>query len=108
MIPGFNSSSFITPNAWAAKASLSSINPIVLSMIVPVSFGADQLDEVITEEESNIVYRNSIDFDTKTTQVWWDSAWHNKWQWLKSYDDSGYLTESEFYKFRNCWWYYKS
>ena len=77
---------------------------IVLSMIVPVSFGADQLDEVITEEESNIVYRNSIDFDTKTTQVWWDSAWHNKWQWLKSYDDSGYLTESEFYKFRNDEW----
>ncbi len=77
---------------------------IVLSMIVPVSFGADQLDEVITEEESNIVYRNSIDFDTKTTQVWWDSAWHNKWQWLKSYDNSGYLTESEFYKFRNDEW----
>ena len=77
---------------------------IVLSMIVPVSIGADQLDEVITEEESNIVYRNSIDFDTKTTQVWWDSAWHNKWQWLKSYDDSGYLTESEFYKFRNDEW----
>ena len=77
---------------------------IVLSMIVPVSFGADQLDEVITEEESNIVYQNSIDFDTKTTQVWWDSAWHNKWQWLKSYDDSGYLTESEFYKFRNDEW----
>ena len=77
---------------------------IVLSMIVSVSFGSDQLNEVITEEESNIAYRNSIDFDTKTTQVWWDSAWHNKWQWLKSYDDSGYLTESEFYKFRNDEW----
>ena len=77
---------------------------IVLSMIVSVSFGADQLDEVITEEQSNIVYRNNIDFNTKTTQVWWDSAWHNKWQWLKSYDDSGYLTESEFYKFRNDEW----
>ena len=76
----------------------------MLSMITSVSFGADQLDEVIAEEESNIAYRNSIDFDTKTTQVWWDSAWHNKWQWLKSYDDSGYLTESEFYKFRNDEW----
>ena len=74
------------------------------SMIASVSFGADQLDEVITEEESNIAYRNSIDFDTKTTQVWWDSAWHNKWQWLKSYDDSGYLTGSEFYKFRDDEW----
>ena len=73
-------------------------------MIVSVSFGSDQLNEVITEEESNIAYRNSIDYDTKTTQVWWDSAWHNKWQWLKSYDDSGYLTESEFYKFRNDEW----
>jgi len=73
-------------------------------MIASVSFGSDQLNEVITEEESNIAYRNSIDFDTKTTQVWWDSAWHNKWQWLKLYDDSGYLTESEFYKFRNDEW----
>jgi len=77
---------------------------IMLSMITSVSFGADQLDEVIAEEESNISYRNSIDFDTKTTQVWWDSAWHNKWQWLKSYDDNGYLTESEFYKFRDDEW----
>ena len=77
---------------------------LMLSMITSVSFGADQLDEVIAEEESNIAYRNSIDFDTKTTQVWWDSAWHNKWQWLKSYDDNGYLTESEFYKFRDDEW----
>ena len=36
---------------------------IVLSMIVSVSFGADQLDEVITEEQNNIVYRNSVDFN---------------------------------------------
>ena len=66
----------------------------MFSMITSISFGADQLDEVITDEQSNIVYRNSIDFNTKTTQVWWDSAWHNKWQWLKSYDDSGYLIDS--------------
>ena len=73
-------------------------------MIASFSFGTDQLNEVITEEQSNITYRNNIDFDTKTTQVWWDSAWHNKWQWLKSYDDSGYLTESDFYKFRDDEW----
>ena len=77
---------------------------IILSMITSGSFGSDQLNEVIAEEEGNISYRNSIDFDTKTTQVWWDSAWHNKWQWLKSYDNSGYLTESEFYKFRDDEW----
>jgi len=77
---------------------------IMLSIIASVGFGADQLDEVITGEENNIAYQNSIDFDTKTTQVWWDSAWHNKWQWLKSYDDSGYLTGSEFYKFRDDEW----
>tara|TARA_B100000586_G_scaffold217765_1_gene164787 strand:+ start:703 stop:1938 length:1236 start_codon:yes stop_codon:yes gene_type:complete len=77
---------------------------IMLSMITSGSFGSDQLNEVIAEEEGNISYRNSIDFDTKTTQVWWDSAWHNKWQWLKSYDNSGYLTESEFYKFRDDEW----
>ena len=76
----------------------------MLSMITSGSFGSDQLNEVIAEEEGNISYRNSIDFDTKTTQVWWDSAWHNKWQWLKSYDNSGYLTESEFYKFRDDEW----
>ena len=87
------------------KSYFSNIKIIIMSsMIASVSFGADQLDEVITEEESNIAYRNSIDFDTKTTQVWWDSAWHNKWQWLKSYDDNGYLTESEFYKFRDDEW----
>ena len=49
---------------------------IILSMITSGSFGSDQLNEVIAEEEGNISYRNSIDFDTKTTQVWWDSAWH--------------------------------
>ena len=87
------------------KLYFSNIKIIIMSsMIASISFGADQLDEVITEEESNIAYRNSIDFDTKTTQVWWDSAWHNKWQWLKSYDDSGYLTGSEFYKFRDDEW----
>ena len=91
------------------KSYFTSIRIIIfLSMIVSVSFGSDQLDEVITEEQSNIVYRNNIDFNTKTTQVWWDSAWHNKWQWLKSYDDSGYLTESEFYKFRNDEWSLRS
>ena len=41
---------------------------IVLSMIVSVSFGTDQLEEVITEEQSNIVYRNNIDFNTNLTR----------------------------------------
>ena len=87
------------------KAYFTSIKFIVmLSMITSFSFGTDQLDEVIAEEEGNIAYRNSIDFDTRTTKIWWDSAWHNKWQWLKSYDDSGFLTESEFYKFRDEEW----
>ena len=87
------------------KAYFTSIKFIVmLSMITSFSFGTDQLDEVIAEEEGNIAYRNSIDFDTRTTQVWWDSAWHYKWQWLKSYDDSGFLTESEFHKFRDNEW----
>ena len=31
---------------------------IMLSMITSVSFGSDQLNEVIAEEEGNIAYRN--------------------------------------------------
>ena len=53
------------------KAYFTSIKFIVmLSMITSFSFGTDQMDEVIAEEEGNIAYRNSIDFDTRTTQVW--------------------------------------
>ena len=48
------------------KSYFTSIKFIIMfSMITSVSFGADQLDEVITEEQSNIVYRNSIDFNKK-------------------------------------------
>ena len=76
----------------------------LITLISSVVFAVDQFDEVITEETDNISYQNSIDFDTKTTQVWRDSAWHNKLQWLKSYDSNGYLTESEVYIFRNDEW----
>ena len=76
----------------------------LITLIASVVFAVDQFDEVITEETDNIAYQNSIDFDTKTTQIWRDSAWHNKLQWLKSYDSNGYLTESEVYIFRNDEW----
>ena len=74
------------------------------TLIASFIYAIDQFDQVIAEESDNISYRNSIDFDTKTTQVWMDSAWHNKWQWLKSYDANGYLTESEFSQFRDDEW----
>jgi len=74
------------------------------TLIASVVFAVDQFEEVLIEESDNIAYQNSIDFDTKTTQVWRDSAWHNKLQWLKSYDENGYLTESEFYHFRDDEW----
>ena len=76
----------------------------LFTLITSFIYAMDQFDEVIAEESDNIAYRNSIDFDTKTTQVWMDSAWHNKWQWLKSYDANGYLTESEFSQFRDDEW----
>ena len=76
----------------------------LITLIASVVFAVDRFDEVITEETDNIAYQNSIDFDTKTTQIWRDSAWHNKLQWLKSYDSNGYLTESEVYIFRNDEW----
>ena len=76
----------------------------LIPLIASVVFAEDQFDELIAEESDNIAYQNSIDFDTKTTQVWRDSAWQNKGQWLKSYDSNGYLTESEFYIFRNDEW----
>ena len=77
---------------------------ILLTFITSNIYAMNQFDEVIAEESDNIIYRNSIDFDTRTTQVWRDSAWHNKWQWLKSYDASGYLTESEFSQFIDDEW----
>ena len=77
----------------------------LLTLITSSIYTMDQFDEVITEESDNISYRNSIDFDTRTTHVWHDSTWHNKWQWLKSYDSNGYLTESEFSQFRNNEWF---
>ena len=77
---------------------------ILLTFITSNIYAMNQFDEVIAEESDNIVYRNSIDFDTRTTQVWRDSAWHNKWQWLKSYDANGYLTESEFSQFIDDEW----
>ena len=76
----------------------------LITLISSVVFAVDQFEEVITEESDNIAYQNSIDFDTKTTHVWRDSAWHSKLQWLKSYDSNGYLTESEFYISRNDEW----
>ena len=76
----------------------------LFTLITSFIYAMDQFDEVIAEESDNIAYRNSIDFDTKTTQVWMDSAWHNKWQWLKSYDSNGYLTESEFSQFMDDEW----
>ena len=76
----------------------------LITLIASVVFAVDQFEEVLIEESDNIAYQNSIDFDTKTTQVWRDSAWHNKLQWLKSYDENGYLTESEFYHFRDDEW----
>ena len=45
------------------------------TLIASVVFAVDQFEEVLIEESDNIAYQNSIDFDTKTTQVWRDSAW---------------------------------
>ena len=77
---------------------------ILFTMIANNMYATNQFDEVIAEESDNIVYQNSIDFDIRTTQVWRDSAWDNKWQWLKSYDENGYLTESEFSQFSDNEW----
>ena len=42
------------------------------TLIASVVFAVDQFEEVLIEESDNIAYQNSIDFDTKTTQVWRD------------------------------------
>ena len=76
----------------------------LLVLVASLIFATDQFEEVITEESDNISYQNNIDFDTRTIQLWHDGSWHNKWQWMKSYDENGYLTESEFYHFRDDDW----
>tara|TARA_Y100000590_G_scaffold249156_2_gene279958 strand:+ start:2891 stop:4120 length:1230 start_codon:yes stop_codon:yes gene_type:complete len=62
------------------------------------------LDHLIIDEYENIANRTSIDYDTKVTQAWRDSSWINKYKKVKTYDNSGYLTQKESYRYDDGDW----
>ena len=64
----------------------------------------DKLNDLINDEYENISSRTTIDYDTKVVQAWRDSAWVNKAKKVKTYDDNGYLSQKDSYKYRDGEW----
>ena len=64
----------------------------------------DKLNDLINDEYENISSRTAIDYDTKVVQAWRDSAWVNKSKKVKTYDDNGYLSQKDRYKYRDGEW----
>ena len=64
----------------------------------------DKLNDLINDEYENISSRTAVDYDTKVVQAWRDSAWVNKAKKVKTYDDNGYLSQKDSYKYRDGEW----
>ncbi|MEC7729714.1 MAG: T9SS type A sorting domain-containing protein [Candidatus Neomarinimicrobiota bacterium] len=64
----------------------------------------DKLNDLINDEYENISSRTAVDYDTKVVQAWRDSAWVNKAKKVKTYDDNGYLSHKDSYKYRDGEW----
>ena len=64
----------------------------------------DKLNDLINDEYENISSRTAVDYDTKLVQAWRDSAWVNKAKKVKTYDDNGYLSQKDSYKYRDGEW----
>ncbi len=64
----------------------------------------EKLNDLINDEYENISSRTAIDYDTKVVQAWRDSAWVNKAKKVKTYDDNGYLSQKDSYKYRDGEW----
>ena len=77
---------------------------IIGLFLVSISFADDMLNKMINDEYENISSRTAIDYDTKVVQAWRDSAWVNKSKKVKSYDDNGYLSQKDRYKYRGGEW----
>ena len=78
---------------------------IIISLfLVSASFADDMLNKMINDEYENISSRTAIDYDTKVVQAWRDSSWVNKSKKVKTYDDNGYLSQKDHYKYRDDEW----
>ena len=80
-------------------------NLIIIGLfLISASFADDKLNNLINDEYENISSRTAIDYDTKVVQAWRDSAWVNKSKKVKTYDDNGYLSQKDRYKYRDGEW----
>ena len=82
------------------------INKLIIIglFLVSASFADDMLNQMINDEYENISSSTAIDYDTKVVQAWRDSAWVNKSKKVKTYDDNGYLSQKDRYKYRDGEW----
>ena len=80
-------------------------NLIIIGLfLISTSIADDGLNNLINDEYENISSRTAIDYDTKVVQAWRDSAWVNKSKKVKTYDDNGYLSQKDRYKYRDGEW----
>ena len=80
-------------------------NLIIIGLfLVSASFANDNLNNLINDEYENISSRIAIDYNSKVVQAWRDSAWVNKTKRVKTYDDNGYLSQKDRYKYRDDVW----
>ena len=80
-------------------------NLIIIGLfLISASFADDKLNNLINDEYENIYSRTAIDYESKVVQAWRDSAWVNKDKKINTYDDNGYLTQKDRYKYRDDEW----
>ena len=80
-------------------------NLIIIGLfLISASFADDKLNNLINDEYENISSRTAIDYDTKVVQAWRDSVWVNKSKKVKTYNDNGYLSQKDSYKYRDDEW----
>ena len=80
-------------------------NLIIIGLfLISASFADDKLNNLINDEYENISSRTAIDYDTKVVQAWRDSVWVNKFKKVKTYNDNGYLSQKDSYKYRDDQW----
>ena len=80
-------------------------NLIIIGLfLISASFADDKLNNLINDEYETISSRTAIDYDTKVVQAWRDSAWVNKFKKVKTYNDNGYLSQKDSYKYRDDQW----
>ncbi len=80
-------------------------NIIIIGIfLISASFADDGFNDFINVEYETIYSRTAIDYESKVVQAWRDSAWVNKDKKINTYDDNGYLTQKDRYKYRDDEW----